>query len=143
LDEYYYRPEGECVLARGARREELVAVLHALRSLAFTRARVLFLSVAASTSGRRGRIDAMDDDLRLSAEQQRAADAANAAFERELRGDDDEQPPTALAPTARVSAEVLGALESSAWAAPAAVEAELVWSRLEAHFERNQMQVTP
>jgi hypothetical protein len=84
----------------------------------------------------------MDDDLRLSAKQQRAADAANAAFERELRGDE-EPPPTALAPTARVSAEVLGALESSAWAAPAAVEAELVWSRLEAHFERNQMQVTP
>lgn len=108
-------------------------------------ARAFCAPVAASTSGRRGRIDALADERRLSAKQQRAADDANAAFERELRGDDEHAPTpapatSALGPArspARVSVEVLAA----SWADPAAAEAEMVWSRLEAHFERHQMQV--
>jgi|AntRauTorckE5430_2_1112549.scaffolds.fasta_scaffold63107_1 hypothetical protein len=86
----------------------------------------------------------------LTAKEQRKADEANAAFERELRGDFDhrnneneDQSNQHAGGGSRIRDEVAHALEeSTGWANPSAVEAEMVWSRLEAHFERHHMDVS-
>lgn len=87
----------------------------------------------------------------LTAKEQRNADKANAAFERELRGDfdnnqdndEDEDRLNNEAGSSQVRLEVAQVLdESTVWTNPSEVEADMVWSRLEAHFERHHMDVS-
>jgi hypothetical protein len=105
---------------------------------------------------RKGKLNAMEEYEEMEAKKRRlrAEAAADAAFAAEISGDtyvrarpDTSPMRTAAAPAtsprlvAQPSAAVVAGLEAE-WASPAEVEAELIWGRLEGHFDRNQMDVS-
>jgi len=106
-------------------------------------------------SARKGKLSAYEayEESEQAKRRARAEAAAAAAFEAEMSGSVVASPLLAEEVKGAAEVKVAAAPEppqprpavvaglSAEWASPAEVEAELIWGRLEAHFERNRMGV--